>query len=87
MPSPIIGTCSCGRQWRGVAEAHCRTCCAHFKSVSGFDEHRRNGTCADPATLTRRDGGPAFRLDDHGRWTLAYAGEHPMAARRRGANA
>ena len=31
--------------------AHCGACHRTFGSVTGFDRHRRNGECVDPATL------------------------------------
>lgn len=41
------------------AQAHCAAeCHLTFGGVSGFDAHRRNGECVDPATLgmVERDG-------------------------------
>jgi len=32
-------------------QAHCGTCHTTFGGVTGFDRHRRNGQCLDPATL------------------------------------
>lgn len=55
-------SCRCGRQWTGLAQAHCPTCHRHFSTVANFDRHRP-GTkgCQDPATLTRRNGNPVFK--------------------------
>lgn len=33
------------------AQAHCATCHRTFGGVTGFDRHRRNGACIDPATV------------------------------------
>jgi hypothetical protein len=52
--------CNCGRQWRGLTQAHCTGttgCHAHFSSVDGFDRHRRGtGGCHDPATMVDKQG-------------------------------
>jgi len=67
------GSCSCGRRWRSLAEAHCPTCHRHFSTAAGFDMHRRDGRCVDPVELvgrramrlTERVGGPVWvRLYD-----------------------
>jgi hypothetical protein len=56
---PTISRCSCGREWTGTTQAHCRTCHEQFSAVANFDLHGvdRRG-CPDPATRTRkkRDG-------------------------------
>ena len=36
-------------------------------------------TCQDPATMTRRDGSPLFKLDARNRWVLNTAKPHPHA--------
>jgi hypothetical protein len=50
----IIGTCygttGCGLSWEYVSEAHCTACHRHFRNVTGFDDHRRDGECLDPAS-------------------------------------
>lgn len=58
---PIIATCSCGRSWSGVNQAHCRNCHAHFSTVKNFDAHqpgarKKDGTptCGKPAVITRQ---------------------------------
>ena len=38
MPNGMCHTC--GREWNGHAEAHCRSCHLHFVSDSGFARHR-----------------------------------------------
>ncbi|MEV5819389.1 hypothetical protein AB0L22_09450 [Micromonospora haikouensis] len=40
------------------AQAHCSACHTTFGGVTGFDSHRKDGTCVDPATLgfVQRDG-------------------------------
>lgn len=39
-------------------QAHCGACHRTFGSVTAFDEHRRGGTCLDPADagMVDRDG-------------------------------
>lgn len=42
----------CSNRWAGANTAHCggvRGCHHTFSSPSGFDRHRRNGTCLAPA--------------------------------------
>lgn len=48
-------TCSCGRKWSGLAQAHCTVCHEHFSTVANFDIHgpRRAG-CPHPSTQTRQ---------------------------------
>jgi hypothetical protein len=58
--------CRCGAYWTGHRAAHCAACHVTFTSVSGFDHHRIDGRCHDPAarglvliekgTATRRAG-------------------------------
>jgi hypothetical protein len=65
MKNTYYASCrNCGRRWSGETECHCPTCHRHFGNVSGFDRHRRNDTCLDPATEQRRDGNPAFTTTD-----------------------
>jgi hypothetical protein len=52
------GQCgTCGKEWTGLAVAHCPTCCETFTGVTAFDAHRSgshaNDTrhCLDPATV------------------------------------
>lgn len=81
----MIASCLCGRRWRGLAQAHCPTCHAHFSSVSGFDRHRSTGRCADPATITDPHGRPHFKPvdSDWGRmWVRDDPRPHPQAAMR-----
>jgi hypothetical protein len=53
----MIASCGgCHRQWHSTNEAHCATCHRHFGGVYGFDAHRRDGACVDPATLTDKAG-------------------------------
>lgn len=33
------------------AQTHCATCHRSWGGISGFDRHRRNGLCLDPAGL------------------------------------
>lgn len=41
----------CGVAWTGHARNHCPTCHETFGGVGGFDMHRRDGRCVDPATV------------------------------------
>ncbi len=65
-------TCrDCGLSWGGLCEAHCTVCHAHFASDPLADHHRlgsfadRTRRCVDPASVTKRDGRPVYRLDGH----------------------
>jgi hypothetical protein len=44
-------SCRCGRQWAGLAQAHCPTCHCHFSTASNFDKHRTTGRCLPPGAL------------------------------------
>lgn len=45
-----MGYCGvCKERWKGTSKAHCMGCHRTFKSVSGFDRHRRDFKCLDPA--------------------------------------
>jgi hypothetical protein len=51
-PTTPAHTCGgCTTRWTGTGTAHCASCHRTFSAVSGFDTHRRNGTCVDPATV------------------------------------
>jgi hypothetical protein len=57
-----LARCTCGREWNGLAQAHCPTCHAHFSTVGNFDRHRPGSAgCQDPATLTRSNGERLFK--------------------------
>ena len=58
-------SCTCGRKWTGLAQAHCTVCHRHFSTVANFDRHRP-GTkgCQDPASLTKRNGEAAFKASE-----------------------
>jgi hypothetical protein len=61
MPA-VTGACKCGRQWTGLAEAHCPTCHEHFSTVANFDRHRPGkGGCQPPSLMRGRDGDLVFR--------------------------
>lgn len=45
------GCGGCTNRWAGTSTAHCPTCHRTFGAVGGFDRHRRDGRCVDPATL------------------------------------
>lgn len=61
------GTCTgCGARWHGLAIAHCPTCHMTFRSVSGFDKHRFNGTCRTAAEMRER----GYEPNDDGHWRL-----------------
>ena len=46
------------------AQAHCAAADCHrtFGSVTGFDRHRRDGACVDPATLGMSETGGVWRI-------------------------
>jgi hypothetical protein len=78
-------SCSCGRTWTGLAQAHCPTCHRHFGSVAGFDRHRPSGHCQDPAPMTTRAGRRIFRIAEGplgGTWVLDSDRIHPQHAKR-----
>ena len=81
----MTGTCTCGRQWTGLAQAHCSTCHEHFGSVRGFDRHRASGHCQDPAGIVARSGRRVFRNAEGpfgGTWVLDSDRIHPQHAKR-----
>ena len=46
------GNCArCGAEWKSETACHCNGCHRTFSSLSGFDAHRRNLKCVDPATV------------------------------------
>jgi hypothetical protein len=59
--------CNCGRQWRGLSQAHCTGsgCHAHFSSVDGFDRHRAGtGGCHDPAEMVDKLGRLVYKREE-----------------------
>lgn len=81
------GYCDCGRIWDASGEAHCAECHQQFTSDSGFEAHRRDGICQDPATLTRvksnkRVFAPADRASGD-TWKLADDRPHGLASKPR----
>jgi hypothetical protein len=80
-----MASCRCGREWSGLAQAHCPTCHEHFGSVQGFDRHRRSGQCQDPAGITARTGRRVLRSAEGpfgGTWVLDSDRIHPQHAKR-----
>lgn len=78
----MIATCSgCPRRWRSTSEAHCGSCHKHWRNVSGFDAHRRNGTCVIPDGYEQSDGVWATR---EGHLAAERAREVLESARQRG---
>jgi hypothetical protein len=57
----------CGISWSSPNAAHCATCHRTFRSVSGFDAHRKGGFCLDGVALRER----GFRLNSAGMWVKA----------------
>lgn len=41
----------CGARWSGANTSHCARCHRTFSGVAGFDDHRKDGQCLDPATV------------------------------------
>lgn len=62
----------------GSAMAQCSNCQRIFTSVSGFDRHRRDGKCLDPA----RTG--LVQRERSGFTAWGYPGDEEALARRRG---
>ena len=80
-----MASCNCGRNWTGLAQAHCTVCHEHFGSVRGFDRHRSTGRCQDPAGIVARSGRRVFRNADGGlggTWVLDTDRVHPQHAKR-----
>lgn len=67
------GKCRCGRQWSGLAEAHCTVCHCHFSRVTHFDTHRVNEKCVDPLTITDKNNEPKLKVRDSV-WGVLYVG-------------
>lgn len=69
-----MNTCGgCVTRWTSRSLCHCGACHASFRTLGGFDLHRRGGVCADPAGITGKDGEAVLRLDDRGIWVGAKA--------------
>lgn len=68
-------SCKCGRQWMGLAEAHCTLCHRQFSTVTNFDAHRVDGQCIEPTKARIR--GDALR-EKKTVWGIIYVrdGEH-----------
>lgn len=79
-------SCTCGRRWTGLNQAHCSICHAHFGSVKGFDRHQPSyDGCLNPAQIVARTGRRIFRSDDGplgDTWVLATDRVHPQHAKR-----
>lgn len=46
----MMNTCSgCANTWSGTQKCHCSGCHVTFGGVSGFDKHRQDFRCIDPA--------------------------------------
>jgi hypothetical protein len=57
--------CNCGRKWRGLSQAHCPTCHAHFSSVDAFDRHRPGTAgCQDPSTMVDKLGVRVYKASE-----------------------
>ena len=63
--------------------AHCTVCHQTFGGVTGFDGHRKEGRCLDPATLGMELRGQIWKrpMDENARLrmaALAVAGPEPV---------
>lgn len=58
---PIGSKCGSDCARPTPAQAHCSVCHTTFGGVSGFDAHRRDGVCADPASLGMECRGEVWR--------------------------
>lgn len=54
---PPIGCNGCSSRWGGLRTAHCSACHRTFTAPSGFDKHRRNNGCENPALIGLVDSG------------------------------
>lgn len=61
--TPFCTPSSCKGHRPSPSQAHCRMCCETFGGVSGFDAHRKDGWCHNPATLST-----PMSQDDRGIW-------------------
>ena len=61
----------CDAEWGGKKVAHCPTCHRTFKSVSGFDKHRKgkypNRICVNPEDIS-------MAKDRNGYWRVPAKG-------------
>lgn len=74
-------TATCRRP--SPAQAHCKSGCHRtFGGVGGFDRHRRDGQCLDPATLgyVERDGIWRAPLSEEGAARLRGLAVGPLTA-------
>lgn len=62
------------------SQAHCTVCHETFGGVTGFDNHRKDGWCHNPATLsmTQDDGGVWRRPRPEGADDFAPVGAQPL---------
>ena len=57
-----MGYCSkCHERWPGTARAHFTGCHKTFRSAGGFDKHRKDFACLDPANI-------GMEMDEKGSW-------------------
>ncbi|HET6914880.1 MAG TPA: hypothetical protein VFH56_02205 [Acidimicrobiales bacterium] len=69
-----MANCTCGREWTGLAQAHCSICHVHFSTVANFDRHKPSyAGCLDPAEITNRKGEALLR-PDVGRFGITWVG-------------
>lgn len=75
-----MSTCVATCRRPSPAQAHCATCHRTFGGVTGFDAHRREGQCIDPAK--------AGYIETDGLWRLPMTAERAeqLAALREGAD-
>lgn len=64
----------CPTRWWGLNMAHCARCHRTFSTVTGFDLHKVNGRCIDPAS-----GKVPQRLDSRGVWVRSEEKELALA--------
>lgn len=65
-------TCPSGCRLRIPSQVHCSGCHRTFGSIGGFDRHRRDGRCVDPAGL-------AMHTDHRGVWRFDGTAPHADA--------
>jgi hypothetical protein len=59
----------CRQRWTSTRTAHCAGCCRTFRSVGGFDKHRRDFQCVDPSDL-------GMEMDNRGFWFTPMSEEY-----------
>ena len=60
----------------GTKYCQCSVCERYFGAVRGFDMHRVDGKCVDPALLLSKAGRSRLTLNPKGYWVQPSSGWH-----------